>query len=408
MSLTHVRKNLRELSGPLEADPAASQGKPGSVDQDKGVIFGVKVLGVHSLNGRIYTREAIAKAVALYKNAKIRVNHPAKPGDPYKTESTIGWLEDLRLDAKGELRGNFHYFKEHEMAPLLVEAAIRNPSVFGLSHNILSDTTTDAKGVVTIHEILEVLSVDLVGDPATTKGLFESRSMKKNAKKFLAEKTLPLVQKLPAKKRKLIEGKLKKLIEDMDPATDLDMEDDDEKGDHRDHLFAAYKACEDDDTKAKILAMLKPAKKKDDETEDDDADANQNGDDAMEDVDDTDDDGDQAPDKPGKKEREGKKEGRELRRKVAALEAENAVHRLCETLDFRPSAVQRKALLSLPTEADRKALIAESKGGSGKGGKGPRSSGSGDAPITESRILPTFSNDDEGRAKRAQYLRSVR
>ena len=74
----------------------------------------------------------------------------------------------------------------HPFAPAILEAAEKNPTLFGLSHNAEGRTRRD-NGSTLVEEIVRVRSVDLVSDPATTKSLFESehKPVKKTIKDIL-------------------------------------------------------------------------------------------------------------------------------------------------------------------------------------------------------------------------------
>jgi len=157
------------------------------VDRDKGVIRNVKVLGSQSENGRCYLPEAVEKAVHLYEGRSVRINHPRRPEDSRDSEDVFGWLENVRV-VGGELFADLHYLQSHPMAERICEAAERNPKLFGLSHNAEGQGET-VRGVFEVQEITEVRSVDVVADPATTRGLAESRSRSRskrmNFRKFL-------------------------------------------------------------------------------------------------------------------------------------------------------------------------------------------------------------------------------
>lgn len=146
----------------------------GRVDRERGVISGVKVLGTTSSNGRRYLPEAIRDAAHLYEGASVRIDHPDDPEDQRSSDSVLGWLRDVRIGDDGSLYADLHYLQSHPFAKRLVEAAERNPRLLGLSHNASGDTDVDRDGTVVVHSITEVRSVDLVADPATTRGLFES------------------------------------------------------------------------------------------------------------------------------------------------------------------------------------------------------------------------------------------
>lgn len=144
------------------------------VDRENGIIRGVKVLGLESRNNRTYLKEAVARAVGLYEGAKVNVNHPAgSPNQPRCYEDRLGMLRNVRLEqGNGGLRGDFHFNPKHALAEQLIWDAEHSPENVGFSHNVEARCTRkDGKTVV--EEITRVVSVDLVADPATTRGLFE-------------------------------------------------------------------------------------------------------------------------------------------------------------------------------------------------------------------------------------------
>lgn len=143
------------------------------VDRAAGILRGVKVLGYESANGRTYSREAIARARGLYEGRAVNVDHPARPNDPRGLASRFGRLVNVVVESDG-LYADLEYLKSHALANVVCEAAERMPGNLGLSHN--ADGRTVRRGGKTIvEEIKSVRSVDLVSDPATTSGLFESR-----------------------------------------------------------------------------------------------------------------------------------------------------------------------------------------------------------------------------------------
>ena len=139
-----------------------------------GVIRGVKVLGLESRNGRDYPKESIARAVSLYEGAKVNVDHAKSPGDSRSYASRIGHIRNVRLESgdKG-LYADLHYNPKHALAEQLAWDAEHAPENVGFSHNVLARIGKRG-GRSVVEEITRVVSVDLVADPATTRGLFES------------------------------------------------------------------------------------------------------------------------------------------------------------------------------------------------------------------------------------------
>ena len=141
---------------------------------EEGLLRGVKILGLESANGRSYPKVTAARAVALYEGAKVNVNHAVVPGQARGYADRIGLIENVRLgDGDSGLFADFRFNPKHSMAEQLKWDAQNNPSAVGFSHNVLAKTTRHGQKVV-VEEITKVQSVDLVADPATTKGLFEA------------------------------------------------------------------------------------------------------------------------------------------------------------------------------------------------------------------------------------------
>ncbi len=140
---------------------------------DSGVITGVKVLGPASRNGRVYRAAAMAAAVPLYEGVKVNVNHPkGGAAAPRDYQDRLGCLRNVRATEAGVF-GDLHFNPRHPVAEQLAWDAQWAPENVGLSHNVEARTSRQ-DGQTIVEQILRVNSVDLVADPATTHGLFES------------------------------------------------------------------------------------------------------------------------------------------------------------------------------------------------------------------------------------------
>ncbi|GEM_PF-1523358 len=152
---------------------ASSRGMSPRVDRHNGRIFGVKVLGLESRNGRVYRPEAIAAAAPLYENVKVNVNHPkTRPHEARDYQDRLGCLRNVRATADG-LFGDLYFNPHHPLADQLAWDAEHAPENVGLSHNVQARTRRYGDQVI-VEAIESVTSVDLVADPATTRGLYES------------------------------------------------------------------------------------------------------------------------------------------------------------------------------------------------------------------------------------------
>lgn len=150
-----------------------SQGQSLRVDAERGVLRGVKLLGFTSRNGRTYRETALAEAAALYEGAKVNVNHAkAGPLAPRDYQDRLGAIRGVQFKPGEGLFGDLHYNPKHALAEQLAWDAQHAPEQVGLSHNVLAQTTREGEGTV-VDAITKVESVDLVADPATTRGLFE-------------------------------------------------------------------------------------------------------------------------------------------------------------------------------------------------------------------------------------------
>ncbi len=146
------------------------------VDHTTSVLQGVKLLGLSSKNGRLYNESALRKAMHLYEGAKVNVNHPeGDPRAPRDYRDRLGVIRQVRMVAGEGLYGSLQFNPKHPLAEQLAWDAENAPENVGLSHNVLARTRRDGNAVV-VESIDKVHSVDLVADPATTKGLFEEAS----------------------------------------------------------------------------------------------------------------------------------------------------------------------------------------------------------------------------------------
>ncbi len=109
------------------------------IDTEAGVIYGVKVLGPKSRNGRIYEDAAIRRAVPMYEGVTVNLNHQriesgSRAVPDRQIQDRWGVLRNARY-AEGSVYADLHYLKNHPMTPQLIEAADRFPDTFGLSHD---------------------------------------------------------------------------------------------------------------------------------------------------------------------------------------------------------------------------------------------------------------------------------
>jgi len=159
-----------------------SRGVPMRVDRQRGVIRGVKILGLRSRNGRTYLPEALQQAARLYEGAKVNVNHPkGSPTGPRDYRDRIGTIRQVVARDDEGLFADFHFNPKHALAEQLAWDAEHAPENVGFSHNVEARTARRGDQLV-VEAITRVQSVDLVADPATTRGLFESQGVEPDAR----------------------------------------------------------------------------------------------------------------------------------------------------------------------------------------------------------------------------------
>jgi hypothetical protein len=143
------------------------------VDRAAGVLRGVKLIGMESLNGRRYRPAALSAAVGMYEGAKVNVNHPKEgPLAPRDYRDRLGVIRQVEFRPDEGLFGNLHFNPKHALAEQLAWDAENNPRNVGFSHNVFARLSREGEQTV-VEAITHVQSVDLVADPAATEGLFE-------------------------------------------------------------------------------------------------------------------------------------------------------------------------------------------------------------------------------------------
>jgi len=161
----------------------SSHGVTMQVDKTKGVLEGVKLIGLESRNGRRYRESALSKAASLYEEAKVNVNHPREGAlAPRDYQDRLGVIRRVRLRSGEGLYGDLHFNPKHALAEQLVWDAENNPRNVGFSHNVLARLSRKGE-IAIVEEITQVQSVDLVADPATTQGLFEQAEQEKGVER---------------------------------------------------------------------------------------------------------------------------------------------------------------------------------------------------------------------------------
>lgn len=157
---------------------------PSADGKAPGVIKNARVLGERSANGNNYTIEAMRKGAHLYNGVRVNIDHndPRTPNKPRSFRDRFGKITNARFDeASRSIRGDIEYNPEHPDAKQFAWAAVNQPDTFGLSHNAKGmgkSHRASGRSRFRVESIAHVQHVDVVADPATTNGLFESEGFK--------------------------------------------------------------------------------------------------------------------------------------------------------------------------------------------------------------------------------------
>lgn len=152
---------------------------PERIDETAGVLYGVKLLGHTSKNGRRYTPEAMKKALPFYNERKGYANHAKQDSMGRVTEDRsirdfiVVHRNPRYVEGKG-IFGDSHFVVSDPLWPKILETARKFPTMLGFSH-VADGDSRRVGNEDEVYQINSVESVDTVSDPATTNGLFESK-----------------------------------------------------------------------------------------------------------------------------------------------------------------------------------------------------------------------------------------
>jgi hypothetical protein len=160
----------------LESEQSFGEVTEAMIDREAGLIKGVKLLGLRSKNRRNYDTAGVRKSAAVLEGAKIYIDHPATATAPRSYKDKFAVVEG-KVEYRAGLGhfGNIRFNPKHPVAEQFVWDVLNSPKSFGMSINASVQTgKADQNGDVLVESISSVRSIDIVTDPATAEGLFES------------------------------------------------------------------------------------------------------------------------------------------------------------------------------------------------------------------------------------------
>lgn len=163
----------------IEARPAGRL-NPGALKRDLNIIEGTVLITSLSQNGagkggRRYSDGALKQIASMAEGLPAYLNHvaPEQAFRPRDVKDLIGVHRNVRYHPhEGKITSDLHVM-EHQ-APLVFGIAEKLGDHIG--NSLVSRGLVQMEGETeVVKEVLAVRSADLVSDPATTRGLFESR-----------------------------------------------------------------------------------------------------------------------------------------------------------------------------------------------------------------------------------------
>jgi hypothetical protein len=149
------------------------------VDREKGIVYGVRVVGSVSRNKRLYPVTVQRAAVNTYEGRVVNWDHTKRPDTERQTADRFGVIRNVRIVGDATY-ADLHFNPHHARANEFLWACENAPETLALSHHARVDwePSRDAKGNQIARRILEVASVDIVADGGTNKSIFESLESK--------------------------------------------------------------------------------------------------------------------------------------------------------------------------------------------------------------------------------------
>jgi len=155
-----------------------------SVDEDNRLVKNVALTGGESRNGYTYSESALQEAVHLYEGKPVFLDHArdrTRPQDR-STRDLVGSVTHATF-REDRIRGDIRVLDTESGQMFLKLLEMETPGV-GMSHVVKARRSADGK---LVEQIADVISVDVVINPATTSTFRESVDVETGASNKHAE-----------------------------------------------------------------------------------------------------------------------------------------------------------------------------------------------------------------------------
>lgn len=144
-------------------------------DAAGGVVYGVKLLGKQSLNGRRYAESAIREAFGQVERTPSYIDHPPGERNERSVTERFGRFAGPYYDADGTLCAReFRFNPRHDFARDFLWLLENAPADVGFSINATATGSVGSDGTACVTGFRKIHSFDVVDRPATTGGMFAS------------------------------------------------------------------------------------------------------------------------------------------------------------------------------------------------------------------------------------------
>lgn len=147
------------------------------LSEDKLIIKNSVILSRTSVNGRDYPDDVQEAAVPLFEGAKAFIDHPEpdKMHLPRNARDLLGEHRNVHF-ANGKTYSDIHLLNNDVVRGVILPIIEQKPHLCGNSVVVrINQKFEKETGRYRVEKILAARSVDIVTEPATTKGIFESK-----------------------------------------------------------------------------------------------------------------------------------------------------------------------------------------------------------------------------------------
>ena len=142
-----------------------------SVDTGRRLVRDVALAGLNSRNGYRYSPSALREATTLYEGKPVFLDHGSNRREPQNrsTRDLVGSITNPTFQDE-RIRGDIRVLDTESGRTFLKLLEIESPGI-GMSHVVQAVKSADGR---TVEQIVDVISVDVVVNPATTSTFCES------------------------------------------------------------------------------------------------------------------------------------------------------------------------------------------------------------------------------------------